>query len=123
MTDPLLRPETLASMRAYTGRARPDTAQIKRAPTDRTADGWEPRQAPTLASVSCLIIPPARGQVDATTGRTLTTTATRLALPTGSDVEVRDFLVVGSRLFRVTSLVNASEAHQAQLIVECEEIR
>ena len=122
MSD-LLRPETLAAMRSATSRARPDTAQIKRAPTDRTFDGWDPRLAVAFASVPCMVLPPSRGRSDASDGRSMTVTPLRLALPQGTDIQVRDYVQVADRLFQVTSLVNGSSGWEAQRLVEVEEIQ
>mgnify|MGYP000263996813 CR=1 FL=1 len=122
MSD-LLRPETLAAMRSATSRARPDLAAIKRAPTDRTFDGWDPRQAIAFHTVSCMVLPPSRGRSDASDGRSMTVTPLRLALPQGTDIQVRDYVQVADRLFQVTSLVNGSSGWEAQRLVEVEEIQ
>lgn len=122
MSDPLLRPETLAAMRAATARARPDTAAIVRPPTDVAWDNFDPRTAAATSSVSVMVLPPESGTVDAEDGRPVTLTPGRLALPPGADIQVRDYVRVGSRLFQVLSLVAGSLSYEAQRLVDVKEI-
>lgn len=113
----------LAGLQRLAESALPDTAAVSRPTDTNTADGVT-RTFSTVATVACRVQPLGRSsgntEVVGTRGGLQTADSWLLTLPAGTDVTVRDRLIVGARTFEIAEVL--TRTYEVARITLCREV-
>lgn len=110
----------LARFRSDAATAMPETAEVRRPPTDRTAANWDPATAPATATIACAERGAGQPIAVVVEGRALTITPQYLTVPYDADIRDRDYLSVvgsGNRYQVIGEAGGVSIAHRAQRVI------